>query len=54
LLTNLDNARRNKAGRDWPLGTCIRGHGPEHWRPKCSTRQKGYCAKCRAERRNNF
>lgn len=50
LLTNLDNARRNKAGRDWPLdGTCIRGHHPTWWRPKGPTRSKGYCHGCRME-----
>jgi hypothetical protein len=29
LLANLDNARRT-AGRDWPLGECIRGHSDDH------------------------
>lgn len=50
-LSNLENARRNAPGRDWPLGTCIRGHGPESWRPKCEIRAKGYCSECRREAR---
>jgi hypothetical protein len=34
LLSNLDNARRNAPGRDWPRdGTCINGHDAEHWKP---------------------
>ncbi len=46
VLVNLENARRT-SGRDWPLGTCRHGHGPEYWRPKLPTRQKGYCHACR-------
>lgn len=46
VLVNLENARRT-AGRDWPLGTCRNGHGPEHWRAKGLTRKKGYCHSCR-------
>ena len=45
-LSNLENARRT-LGRDWELGTCLHGHGPEHWKPKCEKRLKGYCAECR-------
>lgn len=45
-LPNLENARRT-AGRDWPVGTCANGHGPELWRPKGPTRKKGYCHACR-------
>lgn len=26
LLSNFENARRNKAGKDWPLGECAQGH----------------------------
>lgn len=46
LLPNLENARRTN-GRDWPLGTCINGHGPEFWKPKGPERMKGYCSECR-------
>jgi hypothetical protein len=46
VLVNLENARRTN-GRDWPLGTCLHGHGPEHWKPKNAQRKKGYCAECR-------
>ena len=50
LLTNLDNARRNATGRDWPLdGRCVRGHDAKWWKPKGPTRQKGYCHGCRME-----
>lgn len=49
MLPNLENARRT-AGRDWQLGTCRHGHGPEWWRPKGPTRAKGYCHACRMER----
>lgn len=32
LLTNSDNARRQGQARDLPDdGSCVRGHGPEHW-----------------------
>lgn len=48
LLPNLENARRNAPGRDWELGVCAHGHGPEHWRPKTEgLRLKGYCRACR-------
>jgi hypothetical protein len=50
-LINLENARRT-SGRDWPVGTCRHGHGPEHWKPKSEKRQKGYCAMCRKIRRD--
>lgn len=51
LITNLDNARRNKAGRDWPIGNgeCIRGHGSEHWRERGTVRKKGYCLLCKRD-----
>jgi hypothetical protein len=49
-LPNLENARRT-AGRDWALGTCAHGHGPEFWKPKSEKRQKGYCSECRREAR---
>ena len=52
LLTNLENARRTD-GRDWALGTCIRGHGNEHWKSKQPGRTKGYCVKCRADNQRN-
>lgn len=33
-LTNEQNARRNRDGLDWELdGTCVNGHGREHWVP---------------------
>lgn len=48
-LPNLENARRT-SGRDWPVGTCRHGHGPEHWRPKGPTRAKGFCHACRMVR----
>jgi hypothetical protein len=49
-LTSLDNARRNKAGRDWPLGQCVNGHPDSiYWRPKSETRTKGYCHACRMD-----
>lgn len=48
-LPNLENARRT-FGRDWPVGTCRHGHGPEHWRPKGPTRAKGFCHACRMVR----
>lgn len=51
LLTNLENARRNQPGRNWDLGTCIRGHDTSHWKPKGEQRMKGYCAECRREKR---
>lgn len=56
LITNLDNARRNKAGRDWPIGSgeCIRGHSESFWRPKGPVRKKGYCSACRQENRARF
>lgn len=50
VLPNLENARRT-SGRDWPLGTCLHGHGVEHWKPKAPKRKKGYCAECRRLRR---
>lgn len=53
LLPNLENARRTN-GRDWPLGTCINGHGPEFWRPKSEFRIKGYCSECRRVRRSDY
>ena len=46
LLPNLENARRTN-GWDWSVGTCRHGHGPEFWKPKGPTRQKGYCHACR-------
>lgn len=34
LMTNVDNARRQKGARDVPDdGSCARGHGPEFWVP---------------------
>lgn len=52
LLPNLDNARRNLQGRDWPIGEgeCIRGHHQSWWRPKGPERSKGYCHGCRMVR----
>jgi hypothetical protein len=46
LLPNLENARRTY-GRDWEIGGCINGHGPEFWHPKSATNKKGYCRECR-------
>lgn len=40
LLTNFDNARRNK-GRDWPLGQCVNGH------PDSELRRRGKHIECR-------
>lgn len=62
LITNLDNARRNKAGRDWAIGTgeCIRGHSASHWKPKGEItrsgrpRVKGYCSECNKENQMNY
>ena len=47
LLENLENARRT-SGRDWPVGTCIRGHPNDLWVPKKGSRQ-GFCRECRRE-----
>ena len=60
LIPNLDNARRNAPGRDWPIGKreCIRGHDASWWRAKGPTRAKGNCHACRmvrqAERRGSL
>lgn len=49
-LSNLENARRNKAGADWPAGQCINGHDDAtYWRPKGPMRVKGYCHACRMD-----
>lgn len=49
-LVNLENARRNAPGRDWPVdGRCRHGHAAHWWRPKGPTRAKGYCAACRSQ-----
>jgi len=45
LLTNFENARRT-AGRDWPLGECVNGHGNEHLKQYAGHTN---CSICRSE-----
>ena len=51
LLSNYENARRT-AGRDWPLGTCIRGHPNSalQVRPE----GKMICATCATENQRRY
>jgi hypothetical protein len=44
MLTNFENARRT-SGRDWPLGTCINGHGNEYLRRESGRWQCSICAR---------
>lgn len=52
LLTNEQNARRNRDGLDWVRdGTCVNGHGREHYRPidHVDGRRKNRCRACMAD-----
>jgi hypothetical protein len=57
LLSNENNARRNRDGLDWERdGRCAQGHGPEHW-VQVSTGD-GYrrhrCVACQREARRKY
>ncbi len=50
LLTNEQNARRNRPGLDWIRdGSCVNGHGREHYLPikHVDGKRRNRCTKCR-------
>ena len=53
LLTNVENARRQKGTRELPAdGSCVRGHGPELWvvvQRRTNGRPIHGCRECRRD-----
>jgi hypothetical protein len=57
LLTNEQNARRNRDGLDWERdGTCVNGHGREFYRPigHVDGRRRHRCTECRAQYQRTY
>lgn len=57
LLTNEQNARRNRDGLDWERdGTCANGHGSEHYQPinYVDGRRRHRCVICAAEYKRKY